>query len=64
MAKKKMAKTRIHLANGNHVDVQGKYDAIEDLLDRTSKYCWVHLDLTDGTPVSFQKCWIAYITKA
>lgn len=63
MAKYKKAKTRIHLANGSHVDVQGKYDTIEDLLGRTSKQ-WLCFDLTDGTPVSFQRCWIAYITKA
>lgn len=63
MAKNKMAKTRIHLANGSHVDVRGKYDTIEDLLGCTSKQ-WLCFDLTDGTPVSFQRCWIAYITKA
>ncbi len=62
MDKHKRAKTRIHLANGSHVDVQGKYDTIEDHLASTSK-CWLCFDLTDGTPVSFQRCWIAYITK-
>ena len=63
MAKRKMAKTRIHLANGSHVDIRGNYDTIEDLLGCTSKQ-WLCFDLTDGTPVSFQRCWIAYITKA
>lgn len=62
MTKHKMAKTRIHLATGIHVDVQGNYDTIEGLLDCTSKY-WVHFTLLNGNPVSFQRSWIAYITK-
>ncbi|MCT2876789.1 hypothetical protein EFM17_04090 [Lactobacillus delbrueckii] len=62
MTKHKMAKTRIYLMGGIHVDVQGNYEMIKDLLANTPEY-WVHFTLEDGTPVSFQRSWIAYITK-
>lgn len=62
MIKRKMSKTRIHLVNGDYVDVQGNYDSIEEILDNTNAR-WVHFDLTDGTPTSLQLLWISYITK-
>lgn len=62
MTKHKMAKTRIHLALGDHVDVQEKYGMVEELLTTPSER-WVHLTLENGDPVSFQRNWIAYITK-
>ena len=62
MIKRKMSKTRIHLVNGDHVDVQGNYDTIQEILDNTSAR-WAHFDLVDGTPTSLQLLWIAYITK-
>lgn len=62
MIKRKMSKTRIHLVNGDHVDVQGNYDTIQEILDNTSAR-WAHFDLVDGSPVSFQLSWITYITK-
>lgn len=60
MAKRKMAKTRIHLALGDHVDVQEKYEMVKELF---STQYWVHLTLENGDPVSIHRNWIAYITK-
>lgn len=62
MTKHKMAKTRIYLSTGIHVDVKGDYEIIKELLANTPHY-WVHFRLEDDTPVSFQRSWIAYITK-
>lgn len=62
MIKRKISKTRIHLVNGDHVDVQGNYNTIEKTLDNTSAR-WAHFDLVNGSPVSLQLLWIAYITK-
>lgn len=55
-------KTRIYLATGDHVDVQGKYENVMDFLVNDSDY-WVDFKLEDGTPVSFQRSWIAYVMK-
>lgn len=63
MTKHKMAKTRIYLVTGIHVDVQENYEIIRDVLSLASEY-WVNLTLEDGAPVSFQRSWIAYITHA
>lgn len=62
MIKRKMSKTRIYLVNGDHVDVQGKYETVQNILDNTSAR-WAHFDLVNGTPVSVQISWIAYISK-
>ena len=53
MIKRKMSKTRIYLVSGDHVDVQGNYDTIQEILDNTSAR-WAHFDLVDGTPTSLQ----------
>lgn len=62
MIKSKTAKTRIHLVNGGCVDIQGKYETVQNILDNTSAR-WAHFDLTNGAPVSIQISWIAYISK-
>lgn len=58
--KNKKTRTRIHLALGTHVDVQENYLTVKDEM---TNY-WVTLTLENGDPVSFQRNWIAYITKA
>lgn len=63
MAKHKRAKTRIYLATGIHVDVQENYADVRNALYFSSEY-WVNVTLENGDPVSFQRSWIAYITKA
>ena len=62
MIKSKTAKTRIHLVTGSCMDVQGKYDIVQSILDNTSAR-WAHFDLVNGTPVSIQISWITYISK-
>lgn len=36
MIKSKIAKTRIHLVTGGCVDVQGRYEIVQNILDNTS----------------------------
>lgn len=62
MNRNKTPKTRIYLVNGNHMDVQGDFETIQSILDKTSAR-WAHFDLADGKPMSVQLSWIAYITK-
>ena len=62
MIKSKIAKTRIYLVTGGCMDVQGKYEIVQNILDNTSAR-WAHFALVNGTPVSVQISWIAYISK-
>lgn len=60
--KHKRAKTRVYLVTGIHVGVQESYEMVKGLLAITPEY-WVDLTLENGDPVSFQRSWIAYVTK-
>lgn len=60
--KEKRKRTRIHLVLGTHVDVLEDYNFVMGKMTFAPNH-WVTLTLEDGDPVSFQRNWIAYITK-